>query len=115
MCVVLLLLNDFFRRFNLSRTQALTLHLAFNTRGLQPMVECQLCGVSSSEARWAQYASGPHRRPLGEQCELCLFVRMLWYGRLSFPQFVALVDFSLVDSLRFCKRRLALERLLSSM
>ncbi len=75
MCVVLLLLNDFVRRFNLSRTQALTLHLAFNTRGLQPMVECQLCGVSSSEARWAQYANGPHRRPLGEQCELCfLFV-----------------------------------------
>ena len=43
------------------------------------------------------------------------FVRMLWYGRLSFPQLVALADFSQVNPLRFCKRWLALECLLSSM
>jgi len=39
----------------------------------------------------------------------------LWYGRLSFPQLVARVDFSQANSLLFCKRRLALERLVSSM
>ena len=77
------------------------------------VVDCQLCGVLSSEAHWAQYGSG--RRPLGEQCELCFYVRMLWYGRLSFPQLVARVDCSQANSLLFCKRRLALERLVSSM
>ena len=77
------------------------------------VVDCQLCGVLSSEAQWAQYGSG--RRPLGEQCELCFYVRMLWCGRLSFPQLVARVDFSHANSLHFCKRRLALERLVSSM
>ena len=58
---------------------------------------------------------GSGRRPLGEQCELCFYVRMLWHGRLSFPQLVARVDFSQANSLLCCKRRLALERLVSSM